>query len=83
MIRAGQIYTACDPRDLGADDHPRRIRVVQYTPFRQHVTVETVTADGTGSRTRRMAITGLHTSATTMFGEPRRRGYVLTEDGAQ
>lgn len=70
-VKPDQTYRSADPRG------GPRIRITAYTPgdARAHV----VDA-ATGKRFRQLLVSGLHTSATTKAGQPRRTGYVLDTD---
>lgn len=70
MIKKGQIYESCDPRE-GAS---RRIRVEQYLPGS---TRAQVVSHPDGKRYRQILVETLHQSAVTQAGERRRRGYAL------
>lgn len=79
VISPGQIYIACDPRDRGADDLPRRIHIHSIIGRENRAIVETLNPDGTRSRRRSMKLAYLHDSATTRTGQPRLRGYALED----
>jgi len=70
MIRPGQTYRACDPRET------IRIRITTYRPgdTRAHV-VDAVT----GKRPRQILVSSLHASPTTRDGKLRRTGYALEQ----
>jgi len=71
-IRPGQVWRCADPRE---DIRPIRVRVTAVTDGRVHV----VDAD-TGTRPRTIAAAAFHATPTTRTGQPRRSGYVLTEE---
>ncbi|MFF9478107.1 hypothetical protein [Streptomyces sp. NPDC014733] len=70
-IRAGQFYTACDPRQNGL-----RIVVRSYVPGDGRVLIETA-EDGRTKRPRWISARALHPSAQTATGADRRTGYAL------
>lgn len=83
MITPGQVYVACDPRELGPDDKPRRIKVSYCNPGATRVEVMTLTAAGIPTRRRWMSAKYLHISVTTRTGAARKRGYVLETEAAR
>lgn len=70
MIRLGQIYESCDPRESV------RLRIKNYTPgdARAYVT------DINGKRPRSILVKYLHKDGTTQQGTARRTGYRLVQD---
>ena len=68
MIKPGQIYRYCDPRES------IRVRIVHYEPGGNRADVVDA---ATGKRPRSILTTSLHDSPTTKNGKPRRTGYAL------
>lgn len=83
MIEPGQIYAACDPRDIDRDGNRRRIVIVKHEPGLSRAQIETIHTDGSRLRRRGMLVTYLHDSAITRTGQPRLRGYALVEEEAR
>ncbi|NEC17926.1 hypothetical protein [Streptomyces parvus] len=84
MIETGQIYRSLSNRHHPADG-PARIRITS-APLgaadldgMRKVQVVTITRDGREIRPRWIRADRLHTTATTLSGEPRRTGWVLEQ----
>lgn len=86
QITTGQVYVACDPREIDPREFPykpRQLAVVTVLEHSDRVEVETLHYDGTRSRRRWMQSKYLHASATTRSGAKRTRGYVLKTEAAR
>ncbi|MBB4931805.1 hypothetical protein F4561_002625 [Lipingzhangella halophila] len=70
MIRPGQEYEACDPRES------IRLRIKSYT----RGDARAVVTDTSGKRTRQILVSHLHETSTRKDGTPRRSGYRLVKD---
>lgn len=74
MIKPGQIYRHCDPRES------IRIRITAYRPGDARAQVVDAV---TGKRFRQILVKDLHESPVTATGRRRRSGYVLDRDTAE
>lgn len=70
MIRPGQEYESCDPRES------IRLRIKSYTRGNRRALV----TDTNGKRPRQILVSYLHETSTTKNGQSRRTGYRLVKD---